>query len=399
MGTRCLYLTIESLLFMDDISAIAESKQELTKMLQVIDNFISKWQLKVNQNKRAIIVFNEKYNVNRKKENLKINIGNKVLESRNSYKYLGEIITPNLKVATHLQAKEIQINGKIQSCVFASSNEVLSQIKMETLLKLYYSCVIPALLYGCETWILNSSEIKHLNRVQINTLQKILKLSTSTQFQLYIVIGEIPIQFRFHVRQLLYLWKLANKKDQANDVYRIQSHEYKTNTGSITSYYKQLLVTYGITTNENGLSKTSKAKWKKTVKGKISHQANQWYKTESSKLSKLEEINKRKKIIKREKYVTQFKRTEVSLLIKARSRMLNLKNNFKGQFKGDVSCSRCDLGISDENHVFTNCPKLKNLHVKYEIHGFEGVFENTNLQKLRKVAWFLKEANLESWVV
>ena len=55
---------------------------------------------------------------------------------------------------------------------------------------------------------------------------------------------------------------------------------------------------------------------KKIVKSKISHQANQWYKTESSKLSKLQEINKRKKIIKREKYVTQFKRTEVPLLIK-----------------------------------------------------------------------------------
>ena len=104
-----------------------------------------------------------------------------------------------------------------------------------------------------------------------------------------------------------------------------------------------MLVTYGITTNENGLLKTSKAKWKKIVKSKISHQANQWYKTGSSKLSRLQEIHKRKKIIKREKYVTQFKRTEVSLLIKARSRMLNLKNNFKGQFKGDVSCPRCDL--------------------------------------------------------
>ena len=110
LGARYLYLTIASLLFMDDISAIAESKQELTKMLQVIDKFLSKWQLKVNQNKSGIIVFNEKYNVNRKEENLKINIGNKVLESKNSYKYLGEIITPNLKVATHLQAKEIQIN-------------------------------------------------------------------------------------------------------------------------------------------------------------------------------------------------------------------------------------------------------------------------------------------------
>ena len=253
------------MLFIDDISGIAESKQELTKMLQVTDNFLSIWQLKVNQNKSGIIVFNEKYDVNRKEENLKINIGNKVLEGKNSYKYLREIITPNLKVATHLQAKEIQIYGIIQSCVFASSNEFLSQIKMETLLKLYYSCMIPALLYDCETWILNSPEIKHLSRIQINTLWKILKLFTSTPIPIiYREIGEISIQFRFHERQLLYLWKLVNKKDQANDIYRIQSHEYnKTNTGSIASYYKRLLVTYDITTNENGLSKTNKAKGKK----------------------------------------------------------------------------------------------------------------------------------------
>ena len=71
-------------------------------MLQVNDNFLSKWHSKVNQNKRGIIVFNDKYNVNRKKENQKINIGNNVLENKNSYKYFGEIITPNLKVANHL---------------------------------------------------------------------------------------------------------------------------------------------------------------------------------------------------------------------------------------------------------------------------------------------------------
>ena len=75
--------------------------------------------------------------------------------------------------------------------------------------------------------------------------------------------------------------------------------------------------------------------------------------------------------------------------------MLNLKNNFNGQFKGDVSCPRCDFGIDDENHVFTSCPKLKYLHVQFEINGFQDVFENANLEKLRKVTWFLKEANFE----
>ena len=84
LGTRYLYLTNSSLLVMDEISVIAESEQKLTKMLQVTDNFLSKWQLKVNQNKSGIIVFNDKYNVNRKEENLKISIGDKVLESKNS---------------------------------------------------------------------------------------------------------------------------------------------------------------------------------------------------------------------------------------------------------------------------------------------------------------------------
>ena len=70
---------------------------------------------------------------------------------------------------------------------------------------------------------------------------------------------------------------------------------------------------YRINSDKGGLSKTSKAKWKKIVKSKVIHQENQWYKTESSELSKLQEINKRKKRIKRYKYVTEFKRSGFSL--------------------------------------------------------------------------------------
>ena len=74
---------------------------------------------------------------------------------------------------------------------------------MENLLKLYYSCVIPALLYGCETWILNSHEIKHLNRIQINTLQKILTLCIATA---------IPVIYR-KIKQMMYSeYKVMNTK-------------------------------------------------------------------------------------------------------------------------------------------------------------------------------------------
>ena len=77
------------MLFNDGISIITESEQELSKMLQVTNDFLTKWKLKVNQNKSGVIAVNDKNNVSKKEENLKINIDNKVLESKNSYKYLG----------------------------------------------------------------------------------------------------------------------------------------------------------------------------------------------------------------------------------------------------------------------------------------------------------------------
>ena len=70
-------------------------------------------------------------------------------------------------------------------------------------------------------------------------------------------------------------------------------------------------MTYGITTDKNGLSKTIKTKCRKMVKSTISHQTNHWCKIEFSKLSKLQEIIERKKIIRREKYLMQFKSYEV----------------------------------------------------------------------------------------
>ena len=75
--------------FNDGIYIITESEQELSKMLQVTNDFLTKWKLKVNQNKSGVIAVNDKNNVSKKEENLKINIDNKVLESKNSYKYLG----------------------------------------------------------------------------------------------------------------------------------------------------------------------------------------------------------------------------------------------------------------------------------------------------------------------
>ena len=77
---------------------------------------------------------------------------------------------------------------------------------------MYYSCVITTILYGCETWLLNPTEKRQLRTIQQETLRKILKLSMSTPRPiLYSEIGEIPIEFRWEGRQLMYAWKIVKK--------------------------------------------------------------------------------------------------------------------------------------------------------------------------------------------
>ena len=150
-----------------------------------------------------------------------------------------------------------------------------------------------------------------------------------------------------------------NKKDQENDIYQnswIQN--IYTNTGLITSYYNRSLIIYGITTDENRLSKTSKAKCKKVLKRKISDQANQCYKKESSKLSKTSRNKKRKKIIKGEKVIMQFKRSEHSLSMKARSITLNLTILTGKTVFYAVQYKNGCLVISDLFHLFTQSIKF-----------------------------------------
>ena len=52
--------------------------------------------------------------------------------------------------------------------------------QINALLKLYRSCVLPVLIYGCETWILKDNEVKLPNNIQVKTFKKKFKLLTST---------------------------------------------------------------------------------------------------------------------------------------------------------------------------------------------------------------------------
>ena len=314
----------------------------------------------------------------------------------NQYKYLGEILTDTLTVTQHLLEKTHQVEGLLKTCIFTTTNHVLSNIKMETLLNLYRACIIPALLYSSETWILTIEEENQLTRMQISIIRRILKIPISTPIvSIFLETGEIPITFEYHKRQLTYLWVLLNSNDQTQDIATIQLDEHKNNKGNLLNHMIVLLNKYQINESLQQIKALSKTKWKNILKQKMIKRTEEYCKTKSQNLSKLKLLNKYKTKPQKEQYIKKLTRSEASTIFKLRTRMTNVKSNYKNKHSNNLKCDRCSKENEDEQHLFERCDQLKLLQQKYKIKNFEEVFQSTEIERLKQIASFIKELGLE----
>ena len=139
----------------------------------------------------------------------------------------------------------------------------------------------------------------------------------------------------------------------------IQLKEYKSNTGSLANHFLHLLKKKKKDLKESlsQIASLSKSKWKKLLQKKLVQLNNQYCTKKSIDLSKLTTSSKYKKEPKRE-YIKSLTWSEASIIFKLRTRMLNLKNNFRNNTNWDILCPRCYKEIDNEQHLFEQCNQL-----------------------------------------
>ncbi len=90
-------LVVQCLLYADDLVLIAESEEELQKMLNVVHDWCEKWRMRVNVNKSKVTHFTTK---SQAQSDFDFTLGNKSLEKVNKYKFL--ILRCDLRLITKL---------------------------------------------------------------------------------------------------------------------------------------------------------------------------------------------------------------------------------------------------------------------------------------------------------
>ena len=182
----------------------SQKKKELRFMILLKKHVITEEFRK--RNRLSLIRKNQNYDYEEdsitvhKIEEMKIGITNK-------YTYLGKIKDSKCRMMPHLEEKKRKMLWMIKRIPGLIKEEVFWKTKPKTTLDLNEKAVIPAALYGCETWKMTCQEEKVIEDLQVQTLKNIIKLPKSTPT--IAVLGEtgcMRTKNRIHKRQLNYIY-------------------------------------------------------------------------------------------------------------------------------------------------------------------------------------------------
>lgn len=163
-GLNILGRKLNHLRFADDLILVSDNPTDLKIMLEELDTQSKLVGLSMNMSKTKLMSNSAK---------APIDVNGNEIEYMNEYVYLGQVISPEDQTDKELQRRTTNAWKK-----FWSLKDVLKAKEIPTgqKFKIFKSCIIPVLSYGCQTWGLTKKQEQKLNVCQNNMERTILNI-------------------------------------------------------------------------------------------------------------------------------------------------------------------------------------------------------------------------------
>ena len=158
---------IQDVLYADDLTMVAETRQELQHMLNVLDQACSRWGMTISTGKSKILSVGVQL-----EHQPHITLQGQVLEDVESFSYLDSELGQTAKVEREVAAR-LEKASKVYQIwrqkVFRNWN-----LSRPTKVHVFRTMVMSVLLYGAETWPVTQHDIRKLKTFQMRCLQDIV---------------------------------------------------------------------------------------------------------------------------------------------------------------------------------------------------------------------------------
>ena len=159
--------------YADDLALVAIYPETLQKMINIVDSYARKWRYSFNCSKSVALVIGRKFG-----NDLKFNLADEALETVSEAVHLGVPLSSKHRLSGALEAKISKGRRSVRAmCGFNSSQS----IPMPTVLgRLYWSVIVPSLLFGCEVTVMLDGDRDKLDVFHRSVARRIQGLSEKT---------------------------------------------------------------------------------------------------------------------------------------------------------------------------------------------------------------------------
>ena len=159
---------LKEMLFADDAALISHTEEGLQRLIDRFAYACKEFGLTISIKKTNVMGQNVPTPPS-------ISINNEVLEVTNHFTYLGSTVTSNLSLDKEIDkriAEAAAVLSKLSKRVWN-----ISQLTLNTKLKVYQACVLSTLLYGSESWTTFAQQENRLESFHLRCLRRIMGIT------------------------------------------------------------------------------------------------------------------------------------------------------------------------------------------------------------------------------
>ena len=368
------YIRFQPMILQDDLSRLCTSAESARTGIRRIEIIMKLKQLSLNVKKSSYIVCQNSSKSQEIKDDLLRNpiLYDKIpIKEKLSEKYLGDMIDGG-GLAASVDSTISERYGRIYTSIL-EVKVILEDYRSSTAggiragIMLWEMAIIPSLLNNSETWIFMSEEsIKKLENLQNMMIRIFFNTAITTpKAALLWDSGILPIEQQIEQKKLTFLHHLMTlpADSLANQVYV----EQKVNQfpGLVTEC-QEIMQKYDLPDiTEQTLP--SRLSWKNEVKSKISNHIETKLKAEIGRMTKLENMDAENENFSAKSYLSELNLNQARTKFKLRSRMLEVKNNFKGgRTANNLMCDFCESSLETQDHILF-CPAYRDLRMDMDL--------------------------------
>ena len=340
---------IGCLLWMDDVVLISENPTELQEMLNIINEIGTKYRIKFGEEKSKIMKIGKKA----QKCSTKFHLGEMTLEECSEYKYLGVMISQSRNLEKHLQDMKRKVEAAHNTIMAIAGSTDLKNIELKTIWTTLEACITPIMTYGMEAYNPNKKEKATMKQTMDNLLKRIIMTPRSTPWEpVYMETGILDIESTLMYNKLMYRNRINQGKN--NLLKTVTNAEDEKGWEKRTKQELEELMGQGWRPPE------SENKTKKLIKTAIKEKMLKTINESGNQKSKTLYYLKNKKDLtagKRAPYMDSLPRREASTIFAARTRMIDVKTNFRNKYK-DTKCRMCNTEEETQKHILEECRNI-----------------------------------------